>query len=413
MSKSSVNKKSMKFLNHIYTFLLALALLTACQEPHSHDEAGGHPHEEEGEHGHEEEHHEDEVHLSEQQFEALAMKVDSLPLRNMEAYVATNGHLEIPPQNEAAVTAIVGVNINSIKVIEGDKIGKGQVLAYASHPNLVQMQMEYAKHWHDLKYLEQEYERQQTLYTQKVGVGKDLQKTTTSLATEKALVNGMELQLNMLGIDVAGIQEGKMTSQIAVRSPISGYVRFVAIKTGQFAAPQTTLFEIVNTEHIHADFMVFEKDAAKVKIGQKVTFNLSSDPQNTLDATVYSVGKNFEQAPKAIHLHAEIKGHINHLIPGMYVQGKIHITNTQSPALPEEAIVREGDRYFIFAGNKKTGEHGTEWAFKPIEVVLGEKDGTWVAVSLLQPLAEGASVAWNNAYYLMAEMKKGEAEHSH
>ena len=49
------------------------------------------------------------------------------------------GNLEVPPQNEATVTAIVGSNVTLIKVIEGDKVSKGQVLAYLSHPNLIKI----------------------------------------------------------------------------------------------------------------------------------------------------------------------------------------------------------------------------------------------------------------------------------
>ena len=90
-----------------------------------------------------EEEHAEEVHFSKQQFQSLGMKVDTLPLRNISSYVDANGQLEVPPQNEAAVTAIIGANIISIKVIEGDKIKKGQVLAYLNHPDLIKLQTDY------------------------------------------------------------------------------------------------------------------------------------------------------------------------------------------------------------------------------------------------------------------------------
>jgi len=44
--------------------------------------------------------------------------------------VEANGHLQVPPQNMASVTAIVGANVSSIKVFLGDKVKKGQVLAH-------------------------------------------------------------------------------------------------------------------------------------------------------------------------------------------------------------------------------------------------------------------------------------------
>ncbi len=64
------------------------------------------------------------------------------------------------------------------------------------------------------------------------------------------------------------------------------------------------MFMIVNTDHIHADLMVLEKDVYKVKKGQKCPLLWSLFRENTLTAKIYSVGKQFEQNPKAVHVHA-------------------------------------------------------------------------------------------------------------
>ena len=55
----------------------------------------------------------------------------------------------------------------------------------------------------------------------------------------------------------------------------------------------------------------------------------------------------------------------------------------------------------------------TEWAFKAIEVRTGITEDGWVEIKLLEPLPDGAQVAWNNAYYLISEMKKSQTSHSH
>lgn len=43
----------------------------------------------------------------------------------------------------------------------------------------------------------------------------------------------------------------------------------------------------------------------------------------------------------------------------------------------------------------------------------GTHDGEWIAINFLTEQEPDKQYAFNNAYYLMAEMKKGEAEHSH
>lgn len=400
----------MKNLKSYIVIGIFAVLLSSCEhgeEGHNHDETESSEHEEHGE-GHEE-----EVHLSVQQFTAMKMKVDTLPVRNIGAYVQANGQLEVPPQNMAEVTATIGANVISINVIEGDKVKKGDVLAYLSHPDLVKIQTDYVTNWSELQYVEKEFERQKILFEQKVGSGKEFQKIESEYRTLKAVVIGKEVQLKQLNLNPINIQNNNIYEKVPVVSPISGHVRHVEVKIGQFVLPQTEMFDIVNIEHIHADLMVFESDIHKVKSGQKVTLNVQSLPGIELEAVIYSVGKSFEENPKAVHLHAEIESEKGLLIPGMYIQGKIQITDSKSYALPEEGVVQEGEKYYVFIAKKEVDKGETEWSFEPMEVAVGNKDNGWIEIIILGKLDSTATLALNNAYYLLAEMKKGEAEHSH
>jgi len=349
-----------------------------------------------------------EVMLTARQFEALKMKIDSISLRSMSGYVEANGTLEVPPQSEAAITSVIGANVVSIKVIEGDEVNKDQVVAYISHPNIIKMQTDYLNAYSNSNFLKKNYERQQKLYDAGVGSGANFQKAEAEYDASTVMVNGMAAQLQLLNISATSVRNGTISQRVALRSPIQGFEQKVEVKLGQYVEPQTELFEIVNTDHVHADLMVFEKDVYKVKKGQRVTFNLQSI-QDELSAEIYSVSKTFEDNPKAVHIHAEIENKKGNLIPGMYIQGRIQVENSKIKALPESAIAKEGDRYYVFSAEKEN----EDWSFKPIEVILGEKDGNWIAVQFLKEIEVNTKFAYNNGYYLIAEMKKGEAEHSH
>lgn len=351
----------------------------------------------------------EEVMLTQEQFDALKMKIDTLALRNMSDYVEANGTLEVPPQNEAAITTVVGANVVSIEVIEGDKVNNGQVVAYLSHPNIIQVQTDYLNAYSNSNFLKKNYERQQKLFKAGVGSGANFQKAEAEYEASKAMVNGMEAQLRILNVNTTSVRNGTIAQRIALQSPIEGFVQKVEVKTGQYVEPQTELFEIVNTHHVHADLMVFEKDVYKVKKGQKVNFTVQSIPDTELTAEIYSVSKTFEDNPKAVHVHAEIENKKGNLIPGMYIHGKIQVDNTETNALPESAIIKEGDKYYVFSVEKENND----WSFKPIEVVLGTKDGDWVSIKFAKEIEGNTQFAYNNAYYLNAEMKKGEAEHAH
>lgn len=399
-----------KQIIYIVALVLMVSVFTGCgsksadtedkQESHTEEE-GGHGEEEMG-----------VVHLSALKFNSLRMKVDSLPTRALTGTVEANGQLEVPPQYEATVTAILGANVTSIKVIEGDKVKRGQVLAYISHPNITQLQTNYVKAYSRLQYLEKEMQRQKRLYEEEVGSGKAYQETLADYQSIQGEVKGLEAQLKQLSINVKTVREGDIYQNVPVVSPIDGNIEKVLIQIGQFVEPQTKMFMIVNTDHVHADLMVFEKDVYKVKEGQKISFTIESVPDSQLSAEIYSVGKKFEQNPKAVHVHAEIKSKEDFLIPGMYINGKIHTESKTVKALPEEAIIEEEGKPYIFLAEARKEEE-TEWEFRAIEIRTGVSNDGWVEINLLEPLPQGARVAWNNAYYLIAEMKKGSTEHGH
>ncbi|MDN3667358.1 efflux RND transporter periplasmic adaptor subunit [Algibacter miyuki] len=401
---------------NILGFVFLTLILVSCGGKNSHNENDGHNHDSSETNEKQSDLHQEktkdhgaEVMLSQQQFEALKMKTDTIAFRNMSGYVEANGTLEVPPQNEAAITSVVGANVVSINVIEGDKVEKGQVVAYLSHPNIIQMQTEYLNAFSNSNFLKNNFERQQKLYEAGVSSGANFQKAEAEYNASKAMVNGLGAQLKMLNISPTSVGNGSIAQRISLRSPIEGFVQKVEVKTGQYVQPQTELFEIVNTHHVHADLMVFEKDVFKVKKGQKVVFNLQSLPDEALIAEIYSVSKTFESDPKAVHVHAEIENKKGRLIPGMYITGKIQVENSKTKALPESAVFKKGDSFFVFSVEPEN----EDWSFKPVEVFLGAKDGDWVEVIFKNELAPGIKFAYNNAYYLSAEMQKGEAEHSH
>ena len=389
------------YLKFIFT-ITALYLFTACTDSLKVEDDHAHAHGSET-----------EVMLSALQVEGMALKTDVLKERNLGEYVEANGQLEVPPQNEASVTAIIGANVTSIKVIEGDKIEKGQALAYLSHPDLIKVQTDYINTWSQMEYIEQDYKRQEKLYEENVSSGRDFQKAKSEYLTKNGQLKGLESQLKMMGLDIVKIQEGHLYELVPVRSPIEGFVRSVEVKTGQFVQPQKEMFEIVNIDHIHADFMVFEKDIHKVKKGQKIEFKVATMDDKTLWASIHSVGKAFEQDPKAIHLHAEIENKEGLLIPGMYVRGRIMTSEEMVLTIPLEGLTEQDGKSYVFSVEQKYNNRESTWLFEPIEVVVGKKSESHAEVKPTIEYKKGQLFAQNNAYILMAELKKEEAEHSH
>ncbi|MBJ6369234.1 efflux RND transporter periplasmic adaptor subunit [Snuella sedimenti] len=400
--------------------LTLIVMLVACKKgDHKHDASGNHiettsetssQHEDHGEADNHEHGHEESLKFTQAQIDALNIKIDTVSKRNMSGEIQVNGELGVPPQNEAIVTTTMGANIHSITVVEGDKVKKGEILAYISHPDIITLQTDYLQAKNKLIFLEQDYLRQKKLYDANVGSGRDYQQAKSAFLSTEGLVKGYESKLRLLGLSPKQIIAGNISQTAPVISAIDGFIEKVKVKTGQYVQPQTALFEVVNTEHIHLDLMVFEKDISKVKNGQLVRFRVEALGDKEMTAKIYAVGKSFEAGPKALHIHAEIENKDKNLIPGMYVNAQILTETKLEQALPDKAIFQEGDKHYVFTA-KKDGNVG--WHFSPQEVIVNYSSNGYTVFSFKNPIQDTALVAQSGAYYLMAEMKKSEAEHSH
>lgn len=432
-------KTNIKFIIGIITIAV---LMSACgsSSPKEKDEHG--EHEEAGHGGHEEEGHGEEgiVSLTEQQMDAIGLKMVQIEKRTLNIAVSASGSLEMAPQDKADVSPIIGGIVKSINVFEGDKVRKGQVLASLEHPDFIQLQQDYINTVNSLAYLEKEYERQKKLYEEKVGSGKDFQKTSADYFNSKSNAEALKAKLNMIGINSTEVAKGKIFPLVNLTAPINGIVSLVETNVGSYIEPLTKVFEIVNNEKVHADLMVFEKDMDKIKVGQKIYFSTTGVPGKELEAKIFAISPAFEQNPKAIHVHANIVTKNAKLLSGMYIKGKIIADDIETDVLPEHAIVTEEGKTYIFV--KKEGEehdHGHEkeeqssdehahesennehhegheegkLGFEMVEVITGATSNGYTEIKLLKSLPKNAQIAGNGAYYILAEMGKGETEHSH
>lgn len=400
-------------MKNLILILLLCNLFVSCDDKPSTSNKEDHSHKEEHNHNEEHSHNESEskvVEITNKQFEALKIEIDTLRTEKLGRSIDVVGELTVPPAHEARVTAKIAGNIDDILVLEGDKVKKGQTLAYLSHPDIIEFQVKYLKFLSQLDYLESEYLRQKKLFDSDIKSGREFQKIKADYLSLKAEVDGYNEKLTLLNIDGQKIQNGEIYRRIPVISPLSGFVFKINAKKGQYLNTDGEILKVINNDHIHADVMVFEKDAKDVKIGQKVIFETDFNRGKRYFAEIYSVGKIFEKEPKAIHVHAEMNEHINDLIPGAYIKGQVITDSIPLKVISEDAIIMKDDKHYIFM---YLGKHNTDYQFKPVEVLVEGNYQSMFAVKIMDDVSMKSEFAQNAAYYIESEMKKSEGGHGH
>lgn len=352
---------------------------------------------------------EEQVILSEKQVASVGIDLDTIPLIMMGKNIKAHGQIAVPPSFNASVTTLIGGNIQSIKVKEGDKVCKGQVLATIIHPDIAKVQTEYIKAYNEMNYLKKEYEREQTLYGAKLSAGKTFQKAESEYRAAKAVVEGYKVQLRQLHMSPERILNGIIYDHITITAPIKGYIQEVPVHIGQYVDNGTPIFNIVDNSQLHADLMVYEKDIPYIHAGQLVKLKLTADPDNEYTGKVETIGKSFEEDPKALHIHVELDRKSNIMMPKMYLTGEIYTDPQTKTAMKDDAIIEEDGKNYIFMATTKDDHI----IFNPVEIVKGETDNGYTEIKLTKDLPKGSKFVQNNAYYIIAEMKKSETSHEH
>ena len=404
----------MKNILLVGTLLFTLMLMGCNDAPKSelgHNESEGVSKTNEGEddtHGEEGHNEEGVVEISTQQAETIGLEMKTIEERNLGNNIKVTGVLELFPQDRANISPFVGGNVSSIKVIEGDQVRKGQVLGYLEHPDIISMEQEFQEKNDELVFLEQDFERKQTLYDKGVSSGKEFQRAQSKFRSTTSSVNALKSKLRLLGLNIDKIAKGQIFSSIPISTPINGFVDDVMVNLGDYVEPQTKMFTVSDNSKLHVDLKVYEKDISKVELGQQIFFTVASKPNEILKAKVHSIGKTFETDPKALHIHADMDNKNGDLLPGMYVEGRIVQGKKKGYAVPEEAIIKEGEQSFIFILDEDEEKEENRMKFKMIPVTVGITDLGFVEVNLPSEISKHSKVVIKGAYMLSSERVKGE-----
>ncbi len=340
--------------------------------------------------------------LTSTQFNNAGVALAKPVSQNINQKIKVNGKLDVPPQNLVSISASYGGFLKTTKLLQGIHVSNGEVIAQMEHPDYIQLQQDYLENKSMLTYLKNELDRQQELAKEEVNSRKTLQKAKTDFEVMQARVNGLRAKLELIQIDVAKLEKGNIQKAVALTSPINGYVTKVNVNIGAFVTANTVLFEIVDTEHLHAEISVFEKDIHHIKIGQKVAFTLSNENQERF-AKVHLIGREISD-DRTVRVHCHLNQEDKDLLPGMYLTAFIDVKTFTNITLPNNAFVDFEGKSYVFLLSKKLNN---SYTFTRVEVEkLGEENG-FTAFTSTQDLNNKDIVA-QGAYKLLSAIQGGE-----
>ncbi len=349
------------------------------------------------------------IHLSKAQFENARMEIGELTQKPFAQTVQTSGMIDVPPQSRAVVSAFSGGYIKNTPLLVGNKVSKGQRLVTIENPEFITMQQNYLETAEQLSYLKSEYDRQKIMFDEKITSQKSYLKAESEYKMNLARYNSLKKNLEMLNINPVSVQAGNIVSAVNIYSPIDGNVTQVYVNTGTYVSPADKIMEIMNTDHIHLELKVFEKDLLQLKKEQEILFTVPEASKETFKGEVHLVGTSIDPNTRIAMVH----GHIDerdeqNFTAGMFVQAQIVTGTSDQLALPENAIVEmDGKNYVLLIES----ENDEEFEILPVEVKIGANYNGFTAIETSEAFKPESTFLTKGAFVLLNEDSAGGHDH--
>ncbi len=408
--------KNIKYIIAILTLALSMVLASCDNKTNQESEINQegekttHTKDDGDNHSSEEGNHEEGIHLTKEQANTIGLEFGDLSTIKINDFVHATGSLGLPPNALSSVSAKAnGILKSTKKYVEGNYIKKGDVIAYLENTEFIITQQDYLEAKAQLHLKELEVERQKSLVESNAGVMKNLQNAQAEVAILEAKTQGLSKQLSFLGISTASLTPSTIRQQIAVVAPTGGYISKINFHNGMYAQSSISLMDIISSEHLHLELDVFEKDIASIKKGQKISYTVPALGQTIYYGSVDVIGKEFNSDSKTVRVHGHLDGVKPQFLKDLFLNAKIFLTNVETTALPEKAIIKDGESSYIYVARNQ--KDATEIQFEKINVLPGSTDNGFTAIKLLDTIPEGMKIVTKGAYYVNAQSKAGELEH--
>jgi membrane fusion protein (multidrug efflux system) len=268
---------------------------------------------------------------------------------------------EARPYQETTLYAKTGGYMNKILVDKGDNVHAGQLLATIVSPETDQA---YNAAIADLENKAKIWARDSSLVKKEYISREEAETSQTSVTMARAQVQSLKEQMGYKNLTAP------FSGTVTARYADPGALVQNATSSQTSAQPVVTLSEL---DRVRIYIYVPQIDAPFVQNGYPVTITSTDRPEWKLKATITRVAGELDPKTRMMLAEIDVSNEKRELIPGSYLQVSLQTPDQQTLAIPSEALVVRGGKYFVPLFDSTHQLH-----YQPVTV--GKNDGAFVAI---------------------------------
>ena len=298
---------------------------------------------------------------------APAVKVDvaAVEVRPMPRYLALTGSLAANRSSQVAADGMGRVRATFVE--RGAFVRQGDVLVRLDARSAALSQSEARAQVQALR-SQQEAAQRECERAQKLLEGDAIGLAEYDRLSAQCSATGWSSEAASARAELAS----KALGDAVVRAPFSGMVveRFVSV--GEYVRPGSGIATLVETDPLRLQLTVPESEIARVRAGQRVSFEVTAFPDERFEGEVVRLSPAVRAGSRDLIVEAEVQNAERKLLPGMFALAKVALEREPRPVIPQAALRGEGTRSRVFAV--------VDGRLEERLVQLGEREGDLVAV---------------------------------
>ena len=340
----------------------------------------------------------DEFAVTPTQMQGLGITVQRLERPTAIAGQSYPARVVLPSSHEQVVSAPLAGLVDRVLVAENDTVKAGQPLLRLVSPELGELQLKLLEATSKSRLSQKTLQRERALYAEGIIPERRVQEAENAAEEDRARVQQAETALRLAGLDAASIKKigggGTLQDGLTVHAKMAGAVMGLDVKPGQRVAQTDALMRLADTRQLWLDIQLPADRRTQVAIKGGQILVVGRDATATPMSLGTMVGDN-----QTVTLRAQVTKGAALLRPGEVVQAQVPFAAgagarevADSWAVPVPAVVRQGDKAYVFVRTPK--------GFLAQQVTVLNSAGS--AVQVQGPLKAGQDIAVTSVIALKA-----------
>lgn len=194
-------------------------------------------------------------------------------------------------------------------------------------------------------------ERTETLFRQNLIAAQQRETVRAERLSAEAQVRVAEAQIEQARANV-GVARAEL-AKTEIRAPFSGLVGKRHLDLGAMASPNAAVFSLVDVSTIKTTIALTEKDAVRVRAGQRAVVSSEAFPGAEFAGRVARIASVFDPNTNTTQAEVEIENSDGRLKPGMFANVAVTFrTEPTALLVPKAALVEDERETYLFVAER-------------------------------------------------------------